>query len=61
MKLQGPWCGKINSLFNLRIHKPDNNKKKFYAEDPHEAKYQLIISKVENMCLKHLNDFKDFI
>ena len=33
----------------------------FYAKDPFEAKYQLLINKRENKGLKYLNDSKAFI
>ena len=61
MKIQCPWSGQTNSLFNLRIHKPDINRNYLYGKDPYEAKYQLITSKKENASFKRLNDFKDFI
>ena len=40
--------GKTNLLFNLISHEQDINKIYFYAKDPYEAKYQLLISKREN-------------
>ena len=55
------WSGKKNSLFNLRIHKPEINKNYLYAQDLYEAKYHLITSKIESICLKYLSDFKNFI
>ena len=32
-----------------------------YAKDPYEEKYQLVINKRENTCLKYFNDLKAFI
>ena len=37
--------GKTNSLFNLINQPPDIDKIYLYAEDPYEAKYQLLIKK----------------
>ena len=44
----GSRSGKTNLLFNLISHEPDINKIYFYAKDPYEAKYQLLINKREN-------------
>ena len=33
----------------------------FYAKDPHEAKYQFLINKIESAGLKHFNDPEAFI
>ena len=48
-------------LFNLINHEPDIDRIYLYAEDPYEAKYQLLINKGENTGLKYLNDSKGFI
>ena len=37
--------GKTNSLFNLISYQPDIDKIHLDAEDPYEAKYQLLINK----------------
>ena len=42
-------------------HQPDIDKIYFYAKDPYEAKYQLLINKRESTGLKYLNDSKAFI
>ena len=39
--------GKANALLNLINHKTDIDKVYFYAKDPYEAKYQLLITKVK--------------
>ena len=41
----GSVSGKTNALFNLINHEPDIYKTHLYAEDPYEAKYQLLINK----------------
>ena len=56
----GSGSGKTNSLFNLISHQPHIDKIYLYVKDPHKVKYQLLISKLENTGLKHLNDFKAF-
>ena len=53
--------GKTNALINLINHEPDIDKKFSYAEDPSEAKYQLLINKRESTGLEYLNDSKAFI
>ena len=42
-------------------HHPDIDKTCLYAKDPHEVKYQFLISKRENTGLKHLNGSKAFV
>ena len=42
-------------------HESDINKLSLHAEDPYEAKCQLLINKIESTGLKYLNDSKDFI
>ena len=42
-------------------HEPDIDRIYLYAEDPYEAKYQLLINKGESTGLKYLNDSKGFI
>ena len=41
-------------MLNLINHDPDIDKIYFYAEDPHEAKYQLLINKRESTGLSYL-------
>ena len=48
--------GKINSLFNLKIHQPDIDKLYLHAKDPYEVKDQLLIKKHDSAVLKHFND-----
>ena len=52
----GSESGKKNSLFNLIRHHPKSNKIYFYANNPHEAKYQLLINKRESTGLNNLNN-----
>ena len=42
-------------------HESDINKLSLHAEDPYEAKCQLLINKIESTGLKYLNDSKAFI
>ena len=53
--------GKTNASLNLINHEPDIDKIYIYVEDPHDAKYQLLINKTESEGLKYLNDSKAFI
>ena len=53
--------GKTNALLNLINYEPDIDKIYLYAQDPYEAKYQLLINKRESTGLKYLNDSKAFI
>ena len=53
--------GKTNALLNLINNEPDIDKIYLHAKDPYEAKYQLLINKIENTGLKYLNDWKAFI
>ena len=50
-----------NLLFNLISQRPYIHKICFQDTDSCEAKYQFLISKQENIGLKHLNYFKAFI
>ena len=52
---------KTNALLYLVKHEPDIDKIYLYAEDPYEAKYQLLINKRESTSLKYFNDSKSFI
>ena len=52
---------KTNALLNLINNQADIDKINLYAKDPHEAKYQLLISERESSGLKHFNDPKAFI
>ena len=42
-------------------HEPDIDKMYLYAKNPYEAKYHLLINKIESTGLKYLNDSKAFI
>ena len=48
--------GKTNALLNLTNHQRDIDKTYLYANDPYEAKHQLLIKKSEILGLKHCND-----
>ena len=47
-------------MLNLKNNEPNIPKIYLYAEDPYEAKYQLLINKRESIGSKYLNDLKDF-
>ena len=52
---------KKNASLNLIIsHQPDTDIIYLYCEDPCEAKYELLINKLEAAGLKHCNDSKVF-
>ena len=51
--VKGSGSGKTNALLNL-INNPN-------AKNLHEAKYQLLINKIESTILKYLYNLKDFI
>ena len=53
--------GKLNASLSLINNQPDVDKIYFYAKDPYEAEYQLLINKRESTGLKHFNDPKAFI
>ena len=53
--------GKTNPLSNLISHQPDIDKIYLYDKDPYEAKYCVLISKIESTCFKQLNESKCFI
>ena len=59
--VEGSGSGTTNTLLNLINHEPDIDKIYLYAKNPHEAKYQLLINKMESTGLKYLNFSKDFI
>ena len=48
-------------MLNLINHEPDIDKICLYAEDPYEAKYNLLINKRESTGLDYLNDLKSLI
>ena len=52
----GSGSGKTNALLNMINHKLDIDKIYLYAEDPYEAKYQLLINKRECTGLNYFND-----
>ena len=52
---------KPNALLNLTNDKPDIDKICLYGKDPFDAKYQLLINKIESTGLKYSNDPKAFI
>ena len=51
----------IHISFKLINQQPDIGNICLYAKDPHEGKYQFLISKRESTGLKLFNDFKAFI
>ena len=53
--------GKTNALLNLTNNQPDIDKIYLYAKDPYEDKYQFLITRRENIGVKHFNDPKPFI
>ena len=57
----GPGSGKTNVLLNLINNQADIDKIYLYAKDPHEAKNQHLINKLEKVGLGHFNDSKTFI
>ena len=52
--------GEKMHYFNLISHQLNIYKNYLYAKDPHEAKYQLLITKNESTGLKYINDYKAF-
>ena len=52
---------KKNAFLNLLNYQPGIDKIFIYAKDLYEAKYQLLIKKLENIGLKHFNDPKVFL
>ena len=48
-------------LNNLISYQADVDNIDLYAENPYEAKYQLLINKRKDVGLKYYNDFKAFI
>ena len=48
-------------MLNLIIHEPDTDEIYLYANDPYEAKYQLLINKREGRGLKYLNNSNAYI
>ena len=52
--------GKTNLLFNVS-HQPDTDQIYFYAKDPYETKFQLIINKRESAGINNLNGSKAII
>ena len=48
-------------MLNVINNEPDIVKTYLYAQDLHEAKYQLLINRTECTGLKYLNDSKAFI
>ena len=61
--LGGYGSGKTNALVNLIKQDSDNLIEKIYlyAKDLNEAKYQLLVKKLEDVGIKYLNDLKMFI
>ena len=49
-----------NAFLNLINNEPDIDKIYLYAKAPYEAKYQLLINKIESTGLKYLNNPKAF-
>ena len=54
----GSGWGKTNVLLNLINNQSDIDKICLHVKDPHEAKYQFLITKRESTGLKHFNDPK---
>ena len=54
----GSGWGKTNALLNLINNQSDIDKICLHVKDPHEAKYQFLITKRESTGLKHFNDPK---
>ena len=52
---------KSNPLLNQINHELDIDRYSLHRNDLNEAKYQLSISNLKGIDLKHFNDFKDFI
>ena len=48
-------------MLNQINHEPGIDKIYLYAKDPYEAKYQLLIKKIESIGLKYLNNSKAFL
>ena len=61
LTVRGSGSGKTNALLHPINHEPDIDKIYLYANDPYEAKYQLLINKRKSTGLKYLNDSKAFI
>ena len=57
----GSGSRKAKLLFNLISHQPDIYKTYSYVKDPHDEKYQLVVTKTEGIGLKLLNDSKTLI
>ena len=57
----GSGSGRTNSFFNLISQQPDIDKVYLYTKDPFEAKYQLLLDKLERIGLNHFIDSKAFI
>ena len=57
----GSGSGKRNVILNLIENQPDIDKIYLCAKDPHEAKYQYLITKEEGVGINHFNDHKAFI
>ena len=55
------WLWKKNALLNPTNNEPDIDKICLYAKYPYEAKYQLLINKIDSTVLKHFNGSKSFI
>ena len=48
-------------MLNLTNNQPGIDKIYLYAKDPYEDKYQFLITRRENIGVKHFNDPKSFI
>ena len=57
----GSGSGKTNVLLNLIESQPDIDETYLYTKDPHEAKYQYLINKIEGVDMDHFNDPKAFL
>ena len=57
----GSGSGKTNTLFNLINEQNDIDKIYLYARDLNEPKYKILIKKLKDAGIKHLNDQNTFI
>ena len=57
----GCGSGKTIALLNSMNSQRDIDKIYVYAKDPHDAKHQYLITKLEKVGLKHYDDPKAFI
>ena len=61
LMIGGSGSVKTKVLLNLIENQPGIDKIYLYAKDPHEAKYQHLINKIEGLGINHFNNPKAFI